>query len=40
MANLALEVFKNTDMAKKWPMSSKEVLNQTLNFSTLKSFLG
>lgn len=40
MANLALELFSSPEAVKDWLMSSKNVLNQTLDFKTLRSFWG
>ena len=40
MANLALEIFSKPEKVKSWLMSSKQVLQHTLNFSSLKSFWG
>lgn len=40
MANLALEVFATPEKAKQWLSSPKQVLGQTLDFSTLQSFWG
>lgn len=40
MANLSLEVFSTPENVKNWLISSKQVLNHTLDFSSLKSFWG
>ena len=40
MANLALDIFIKPDKVKSWLMSSKQVLQHTLNFASLKSFWG
>lgn len=40
MANLALAIFEKPEKVKSWLMSSKQVLQHTLNFSSLKSFWG
>lgn len=40
MANLALEIFSKPEKVKSWLMSSKQVLQHTLNFASLQSFWG
>jgi putative toxin-antitoxin system antitoxin component (TIGR02293 family) len=40
MANLALEIFLKPEKVKSWLMSSKQVLQHTLNFASLQSFWG
>lgn len=40
MANLALTIFAKPEKIKSWLMSSKQVLQHSLNFSSLKSFWG
>ncbi|QPH37645.1 type II RES/Xre toxin-antitoxin system antitoxin [Pedobacter endophyticus] len=40
MAALALEIFDKPETVKQWLLSPKRVLDQTLDFSALKSFWG
>ncbi|MES2448434.1 MAG: hypothetical protein V4546_14705 [Bacteroidota bacterium] len=40
MANLAIELFVQPEKVKNWLTSSKQVLQHTLNFASLKSFWG
>ena len=40
MADLALSIFEKPEKVKSWLISSKQVLQHTLNFSALKSFWG
>jgi putative toxin-antitoxin system antitoxin component (TIGR02293 family) len=40
MANLSLEIFSKPEKVKNWLTTSKQVLNNTLDFSSLKSFWG
>lgn len=40
MSELGLRIFTNPDSLKKWLISSKEVLDNILDFSSLQSFWG
>jgi uncharacterized protein (DUF2384 family) len=40
MSNLALEIFSKPEKVKSWLMSSKQVLQHSLNFASLQSFWG
>lgn len=40
MSELGLSLFKSSDSLKKWLITSKEILGNVLDFSSLKSFWG